>query len=88
MLNATAIDLDRDSLKPVSSICEQRTGKRAAPSKVWRWRIKGVRGVKLEAVLINECWHATNKAFSDFIRGQTAAATSASKTQPATEAAE
>lgn len=71
------IDLGHDELLPVSEICQRRTGKRASPQKVWRWRLKGCRGVKLEAVLLSGTWHTTSKAFAAFIHGQTQAANKA-----------
>ncbi len=68
------IDLEHDELIPVSEICRRVTGKRATPQKTWRWRLKGCRGVKLEAVLLSGVWHTTSKAFAAFIEGQTRAA--------------
>ncbi|MEX1229496.1 MAG: DUF1580 domain-containing protein [Planctomycetaceae bacterium] len=71
------IDLENDHLRPVAEIAKERTGKRPPPGTVWRWRLKGCHGAKLEAVLVNGCWCTTKAAFADFIRRQTDAANAA-----------
>ena len=71
------IDLEHDDLRPVADIAEKRTGKRPPPGCIWRWRRKGCRGVHLECYLYAGVWHTTEKAFSAFILGQTAAAVDA-----------
>lgn len=73
----TTIDLEHDELRPVGEICERKTGRRPSPQCVWRWRIKGCRGVKLECVLLQGVWQTTEAAFAAFIRGQTQAAVDA-----------
>ena len=70
-----SIDLESASLRPVSLIARERTGKRPSPATVWRWCKKGIRGgVKLEAVNIFGSWHTTSEAFAEFLRAQTAVA--------------
>ena len=71
------IDLEKDKLEKVAQIYFRLTGKRLNPQKLWRWRLKGCRGVKLEAVLLEGVWHTTAKAFAAFVRGQTEAANDA-----------
>lgn len=68
------IDLEHDDLRPVAEIAAERTGRRPPPGTVWRWRLKGCHGEKLEAVLVHGVWCTTVSAFADFIRRQTAAA--------------
>ena len=69
------IDLERDVLIPVHTICAERLGKRVSPATLWRWRLKGCNGVKLECVKVGSTWFTTAAAFAAFIEGQTAAAT-------------
>ncbi len=71
------IDLERDDLRPVAEIAQERTGKRPPPGTVWRWRLRGCHGAKLEAVFVHGRWCTTAEAFADFIRRQTAAAINA-----------
>lgn len=71
------IDLEHDDLRPVAVIAKERTGKRPPPGTVWRWRLKGCRGEKLECYLVNGTWCTTKAAFADFIRRQTDAANAA-----------
>ena len=68
------IDLEKDKLEKVAEIYFRLTGKHLNPQKLWRWRVNGCRGVKLEAVLFEGVWHTTSKAFAAFIRRQTRAA--------------
>lgn len=82
---APQIDLEHDQLLPVAEACRRVTGKPASPQKIWRWRLKGCRGVKLEAVLLSGVWHTTSKAFAAFIRGQTQAAIEASAAEAGQE---
>jgi hypothetical protein len=65
------IDLESDTLEPVSAIAKARTGKRPAPSTIWRWVRKGCRGVRLEAIQHSSVWMTTPAAFADFLRRQT-----------------
>ena len=74
LLTGSLIDLEHDELRPVADICYRKTGKRPAPQCVWRWRVKGCRGVRLECYLIQGIWQTTEAAFAAFIRGQTQAA--------------
>src|SRR5436305_10674618 len=71
------IDLENDDLRPVAEIAKERTGKRPPPGTVWRWRLNGCHGEKLEMVLCSGCWCTTTAAFADWIRRQTDAAQAA-----------
>lgn len=71
------IDLENDELRPVADICQNRTGRRPSPQCVWRWRIRGCRGVRLTCVFLQGKWQTTDAAFAEFIRGQTQAANDA-----------
>lgn len=66
-------DLENDTLTPVAILAETRTGRRPCPATIWRWRVKGCHGVKLQAVLVGSRWCTTSAAFAEFIRAQTVA---------------
>jgi hypothetical protein len=66
------IDVEHDDIRPVSEIAKARLGKRPSPSVIWRWRVKGCYGAKLECVQVSGCWCTTVAAFAQFIRQQTA----------------
>jgi hypothetical protein len=51
--------------------------KRPNPATLWRWRTKGVRGVKLETVLIGGRRYVSRAALRQFIDAVTAAASQA-----------
>ncbi len=44
------------------------------PSTVWRWSLRGVRGVKLETFSVGARRFTTAEAFGRFVHGTTAAA--------------
>ena len=71
-----AIDLEYDTLEPVSLIAKRLTGKRPSHPTIWRWVKQGVRGgtVTLEAFCYAGSWHTTRAAFAEFLREQTAVA--------------
>lgn len=69
------IDLERDELTPVAPLVERTCGRRISPPTLWRWRVQGVRGVKLECYLIAGKWCTTSAALAEFIRASSAAAT-------------
>ena len=74
------IDLECDELIPIGELVKERLpGKRLSPATIWRWRLKGVRGVRLESVLVGGCWCTTRAAFAEFLRAQTAVANAAHK---------
>jgi hypothetical protein len=62
------IDLEHDDLRPVAAIVRARLGKRVNPSTIWRWRLHGVAGVRLECVYVAGIWCSTEAAFGEFIR--------------------
>ncbi|MFM9966028.1 MAG: DUF1580 domain-containing protein [Planctomycetaceae bacterium] len=67
-----AINLETDDLIPVGQLLKQRLGKRISPATLWRWRLKGINGARLECVLCGGCWMTTAKSFADWVRAQTA----------------
>ena len=67
-----AINLETDDLIPVGQLLKQRLGKRISPATLWRWRLKGINGARLECVLCGGCWMTTAAAFAEFVRSQTA----------------
>ena len=46
------INLETDKLRPLSYVIRDRIGKRTSPATLWRWRLKGVNGVRLECVRV------------------------------------
>ena len=70
----TTIDIETDELLPVAAVIKERLGKKLSAPTLWRWRVIGIRGVKLECVLAGGVWCTTLKAFAEFLRAQTAAA--------------
>jgi hypothetical protein len=68
------IDPETDDLRPVSEIAQARLGKRPSPAVIWRWRVKGCHGARLECVQVSGCWCTTAAAFAQFVRAQTAGA--------------
>jgi hypothetical protein len=68
------INPETDDLRPANQIIRERIGKRVATSTLYRWREKGVKGIRLECVLIAGVWCTTPAAFASFVKGQTEAA--------------
>ena len=66
-----AINVEYDKLFPVGTLLKQRLEKRPSPATIWRWRLKGVNGVKLECVLVGGIWYSTAAAFAEFVSAQT-----------------
>ncbi len=70
-----AIDLQYDQLIPVTTLAQERLGKRISPATRWRWIHRGVAGgIKLVAVCVSGEWMTTREAFAEFIQAQTDAA--------------
>jgi len=76
----TTAQLDNDilsgQLEHVATIAKRRTGRKAAPSTIWRWCKKGLRGgsIKLQAIHHSGYWQTTEAAFDAFLQEQTQAA--------------
>lgn len=66
------INLKTDELRPLNEVIRARIGKRISPATLWRWRLKGVNGVRLECVRVGGNWFTTNAAFAEFLAAQTA----------------
>jgi hypothetical protein len=71
------IDPVVDQLRPLPEVIKSRLGRRISPATLWRWRLKGVNGVKLECLRVGGCWFTTDAAFTEFLRAQTANALAA-----------
>lgn len=70
----TAIDPSlAGTLEPVVTVAERRIGSRPAPSTLWRWCRKGLKGgrIRLNAVYVNKRWMTTDQAFDQFLVEQT-----------------
>ena len=68
-----SIDAQSESLL---TLCEARTafpgGKRLALATLHRWRLRGVRGVRLETILIGGLRYTSGEAINRFIIAQNA----------------
>ena len=72
-----AINLETDDLVPVGQLIKKRLGKRKSPATIWRWRLSGINGARLECVKAGGVWMCTIAAFAEFLRAQTANCTPA-----------
>ena len=79
-----AIDAQTETLLTLS---EARTalpgGKRLALATLHRWRLRGVRGVRLETILIGGLRYTSHEAIGRFISSQNAGDTSTPSVTPA-----
>ncbi len=66
------IDTATDNLLPVADVIRQRLGRRVGPATIWRWRLKGINGEKLQCIRCGARWMTTVAAFGEFLRAQTA----------------
>jgi len=84
-----SIDVETEDLIP---FCEARSafpgGKRLSLATLHRWRLHGVRGVKLETALIGGSRYVSREAISRFIRAQNADETPAPQFTPKQRAAQ
>ena len=68
-----SIDVQSETLL---TLCESRTafpgGKRLAKATLHRWRLHGVRGVRLETILIGGLRYTSREAINRFISAQNA----------------
>lgn len=53
--------------------CEEHLGNRVSPSTLHRWRLRGVRGVKLETILIGGKRHSSVASLQRFFDASTRA---------------
>lgn len=67
-----SINLETDELIPVGQLIKQRLGKRISPATLWRWRLRGINGARLECVLCGGSWMTTAKSFAEWVHAQTA----------------
>lgn len=76
------IDTQKERLLPFSAVPRSMPGEPPSIATVRRWRIRGVRGVKLETLLVGGRRYTSEEALQRFLAGTTAAAeTSASPTR-------
>ena len=71
------IDVQSESLiafRNVPKWCQEKLGNRVSPSTVHRWRLRGVRGVTLESILVGGVRHTSVQALGRFFAASTAAA--------------
>lgn len=65
------IDPVNDDLRPIGEVVKARLGKRISPATLWRWRLKGVNGVRLQCLRLGGSWLTSDAAFGEFLRAQT-----------------
>lgn len=86
---SATLELGTDGLRPVNEIIKARLGKRISPATLWRWRLKGVNGVRLQCLRLGGVWVTSDAAFGEFLRAQTenalAACTGGQLNQPPAE---
>lgn len=75
-----AIDPSRDKLVPLSQIARSLP-KKPSPACLWRWHAKGVRGIRLETVVVGGRRYTTERSWSKFVQATTAAAEQADDTE-------
>ena len=67
------IDTSTETLRPFQSAGSHIPGNRSVHiSSLHRWRLRGVRGVKLETVLVGGTRYTSDEAISRFIAAQNA----------------
>jgi hypothetical protein len=71
------IDINREELISLAEVSRAVPG-RPALSTIWRWRLKGVRNVRLETVVVGGRVYSSRQAVERFI----AATTAVSSRQP------
>jgi hypothetical protein len=67
-----SIDPVNDDLRPIGEVIQARLGKRISAGTLWRWRRKGVNGVRLQCLRLGGSWLTSDAAFGEFLRAQTA----------------
>ena len=71
------IDIEVENLIPFRDVpqwTKEHLGRRVHPSTVHRWRLRGARGVKLEAILAGGTRYTSTEAIYRFFAAVTAAA--------------
>jgi hypothetical protein len=67
-----SIDLEHESLISLAAAAKILPGRPSIPT-LWRWRSRGVGGVRLETVVIGGRRYTSHEAIAKFIAGTTAA---------------
>jgi hypothetical protein len=83
-----AIDLLVEStipLKEAANVLPRRNGKRINFSTLWRWSMRGVRGVKLETLRIGGTLATSHEALQRFADALTASDSQLFETPPTTQ---
>lgn len=63
-----------EKLLTLSEACRMFPNK-PSPATLWRWRVKGVNGVRLSCIRVGRSWLTTKAALLDFLEKQTQAHT-------------
>jgi len=68
------IDLTHEALLSLSEAARTMPGGGVHVCTLHRWRLRGIRAVRLEAVLRGGTWYTSKEALERFVAGTTAAA--------------
>jgi len=71
-----------ETLQTLADAAKSLPGRRHITS-LHRWRLRGIRGVRLEAILIGGKWHTSVEAIRRFVAATTAAASGDDNTSEA-----
>lgn len=61
------------NLAEAASWCERRFGRRPNVATIWRWAVKGVRGVRLKTISLGRYRYTTESALEAFVDQMSAA---------------
>lgn len=70
------IELGKEDLMPLSTAARRIPGRKPGaglnPSTLWRWAIRGVKGVKLETLIVGGTRYTSAQALQRFVNASTA----------------
>ncbi len=73
-----AINISTESIKPLAAAARTVPGRKPGaginPATVWRWAMRGVKGVRLETLLVGGTRYTSDEALQRFFEATTAAA--------------
>ena len=77
-LSWPAIDVNAEHVLPLAALARRLPARRddrpVSPATIHRWRLPGVRGVRLECVRIGGIWHTSLEAYQRWVDRLTASA--------------
>lgn len=84
MVTGRQVDEPVFTLVEAAGWLERRFGRRPNVATVWRWAIKGVRGVRLHTIALGRFRFTTEQALEQFIAATSVARDTCAATAPAT----